>query len=74
MAAMHHLSFVFTVQIHRLGQLDVSEMSRALGHALGTSLALEVAVDGTHPGIMQTADLGSLCTFINQLCVLDLGH
>jgi len=68
------MSVRHTIQINRLGQLDMTEMSGALSHALRARLALEVAVDGTHAGIVQTADLGPLGALVNQLCVLDLGH
>lgn len=71
---MWHMSVRHTVQVNRLGKLDMTKMSGALGHAFRASLALEVAVNGTHAGIVQTADLGPLGALVNQLCVLDLGH
>lgn len=63
-----------TIQINGLGELDVTEMSRTFGHTFGAGLAFEVAVDGSHTGIMQSTDLGPLCTFVDQLCMFNLGN
>jgi hypothetical protein len=35
----------------RPGELDVAEMTGTLGHTFTARLALEVAVDGPHPGV-----------------------
>lgn len=55
-------------------EIDVSEMTRTLGHAFATGLALEVAVDGTESWVAQTTYFGLATCLIHRLWKLDLGH
>ena len=59
---------------HGPGQLDVSKMTRALGHPLTTRLTLEIPINRPHPWIHQTTHLRLASCFVHDLGVLNLGH
>ena len=56
------------------GQLDVTEMAGALGHVLGTRLALELAIYGAQEGVVETAVAGFRPGLVHGLWVDDVGH
>jgi hypothetical protein len=56
---------------YRSSQLNVTKMSRALGHRLSTSLTFEVTVNCAHTRVHQTAKLGFMASFIHDLGMLD---
>ena len=58
---------------HGSSEFDVAKMARALGHALATRLALEVAVYGAHPRVHEAALLRSSARLVHNLGVFDLG-
>jgi hypothetical protein len=58
----------------RPGELDVAEMTGTFGHTFTARLALEVAVDGPHPGVHETADLGFPGGLVHDLGMLDFGY
>lgn len=59
--------------IDRCGKLDVTEVTRTLGHVLGTGLALELAVDGAQAGVIQTVLAGLGLLGVHCLGILDVG-
>ena len=58
----------------RSRQLDVTEMTRALGHAFTTGLALEVAVDGAHAGVVDATRFKTVSAFVIDLGKLNFRH
>lgn len=58
---------------YRPSQFDVPKMTWAFRHAFTTSLALEVAIDGTHTRIHEATYLGLVGGFIHNLGMFDFG-
>ena len=59
---------------HGPGQLDVSKMTRALGHPLTTRLTLEIPINRPHPWIHQTTHLRLARRLVHDLGMLNLGY
>ena len=55
-------------------QFDMAKMARTLGHAFATSLALEVPVNGAHPRVHKSAQLGFVGCLIHDLGMFDFRH
>jgi hypothetical protein len=62
---------LLTRMIHRSCKFDVTEMIRTFRHALTAGLALEIAVDGTHTRIHQSAYLRLVSSLVHDLWVLN---
>lgn len=60
--------------VDRCGKLDVAEMTRTLGHVLSAGLALELAVDRTKTGVVETIFSGLRLLGVHRLGVLDVRH
>lgn len=56
---------------NRLGQINVSKVTRTVLHVLAACLALEVAIDGPHLGVHQPALAGAPRDLVDDLWELD---
>ena len=57
---------------HGSREFDVTEVTRAFGHSLTTSLALEVPVNCAHAGVHEASHLRLSCGLVHDLRVLNL--
>lgn len=58
-----------TGMVHWLGQLDVSEMARALCHACVTGRTLEASVDGSEARVVESLVAWLHLAFVHRLGV-----
>ena len=56
---------------YRPGELDMAEVARTFRHAFTTGLALEVPVNGAHPGVHESAEFGFVRCLVHDLGMFD---